>query len=76
LAFVSAGFGLAVISEPLQKIPAKDVVFRDLAPQDRAWVPVGAAWKPDALSAPVAARFVDILAESCQDGNENVEAVA
>jgi DNA-binding transcriptional LysR family regulator len=76
LAFVAAGFGLAVVSEPLQKIPAKDVVFRQLAPQDRAWVPVGAAWKPDALSAPVAARFVDILAESCKDGNENVEAVA
>jgi DNA-binding transcriptional LysR family regulator len=74
LAFVAAGFGLAVISEPLQKIPAKDVVFRDLAPQDRGWVPVGAAWKPDALSAPVAARFVDILAKSCTNGNEKVDA--
>src|ERR1700761_1173423 len=62
LAFVAAGFGVAVVSEPLQRIPAKDVVFRDLAPEDSAWVPVGAAWKPDAVSAPVVSRFVDILA--------------
>ena len=40
LAFVAAGFGVAVISKPLQKIRAKNVIFRDLAPEDRAWVPV------------------------------------
>ncbi len=28
LAFVAAGFGVAVVSEPLQKIPAKDVITR------------------------------------------------
>ena len=39
LAFVAAGFGVAVVSEPLQKIPAKDVIFRDLAPEDSAWYP-------------------------------------
>src|SRR3984893_8248612 len=69
LAFVAAGFGVAVLSEPLQKIPAKDVIFRDLAPEDRAWVPVGAAWKPDALTAPVASQFIDVLAKSCANGN-------
>jgi DNA-binding transcriptional LysR family regulator len=69
LAFVAAGFGVAVVSEPLQRIPAKDVVFRDLAPEDSAWVPVGAAWKPDAVSAPVVSRFVDILAQICAGGN-------
>src|ERR1700686_4435320 len=69
LAFVAAGFGVAVSREPLQKIPAKNVVFRDLAPEDRAWVPVGAAWKPDAVSAPVVTRFVDILAQTCASGN-------
>jgi hypothetical protein len=36
------GVGVAVVSEPLQRIPAKNVIFRDLAPEDRAWVPVGA----------------------------------
>ena len=64
LAFVAAGFGVAVVSEPLQKIPAKDVIFRDLALEDRAWVPVGAAWKPNAISAPVASQFIDVLAQS------------
>jgi hypothetical protein len=56
---------VAVVSEPLQKIPAKDVVFRNLMPEARAWVPVGAAWKPDAISAPVASQFIDVLAEAC-----------
>src|ERR1700724_4618586 len=76
LAFVAAGFGVAVVSEPLQKIPAKDVIFRDLAPEDRAWVPVGAAWKPDAVSAPVVTRFVDILAQTCASGNGGSPACA
>ena len=31
LAFAAAGFGVAVVSEPLEKIPAKDVIFRDLS---------------------------------------------
>ena len=69
LAFVAAGFGVAVVSEPPQKIPAKNVIFRDLAPEDRAWVPVGAAWKPEAVSAPIVSRFVDILAQTCAGGN-------
>jgi DNA-binding transcriptional LysR family regulator len=75
LAFVAAGFGVAVVSEPLQRIPAKDVVFRDLAPEDSAWVPVGAAWKPDAVSAPVVSRFVDILAQICAAGSAETWAV-
>jgi DNA-binding transcriptional LysR family regulator len=69
LAFVAAGFGVAVVSEPLQRMPAKDVIFRDLTPEESAWVPVGAAWKSDAVSAPVVSRFVDILAQICADEN-------
>ena len=30
-----------------QPAAAEDVIFRALAPEDSAWVPVGAAWKPD-----------------------------
>ena len=67
LAFVAAGFGVAVVSEPLEKIPAKDVIFRDLAFKDRTWVPVGAAWKPDSLTAPAASNFIDVLAQTCSD---------
>ena len=69
LAFVAAGFGVAVVSEPLQKIPAKNVIFRDLPPEDRAWVPLGAAWKPDSLTAPVSTQFVGVLAQACAGGN-------
>jgi DNA-binding transcriptional LysR family regulator len=69
LAFVAAGFGVAVVGEPLQKIPAKDVIFRDLAPEADAWVPLGAAWKPDGVSAPVVSQFVDVLAQTCAGGN-------
>jgi DNA-binding transcriptional LysR family regulator len=69
LAFVAAGYGLAVVSEPLEKIPAKEVIFRDLCPADRAWMPVGAVWKPDSLTAPAASKFIDVLAQICGDGN-------
>jgi LysR family transcriptional activator of glutamate synthase operon len=76
LAFVAAGYGLAMVSEPLQKIPAKDVIFRDLSPEDRAWMPVGAVWKPDSLTAPAASKFIDVLAQVCGDGNGGVSSVA
>ena len=72
LAFVAAGFGVAIVSEPLQKIPDKDVVFRKLTSEDRAWVPVGAAWKPEAVSAPAVSKFVDVLAQACADANEGI----
>jgi DNA-binding transcriptional LysR family regulator len=75
LAFVAAGFGVAVVSEPLERIPAKNVVFRDLAAEDRAWVPVGAVWKPDSLTAPAASRFIDVLAKVCSDGNGGTDSV-
>src|SRR6202790_2777528 len=69
LAFERGGYGVGGGGEPLRKIPAKDVIFRALTPEDSAWVPVGAAWKPDAVSAPVVTRFVDILAQTCASGN-------
>src|ERR1700680_2303686 len=40
LAFVAAGVWRAGVQGPRRKIPAKNVIFRDLAPEDRAWVPV------------------------------------
>jgi DNA-binding transcriptional LysR family regulator len=69
LAFVAAGFGVALVGEPLPKIPARDVVFRNLTHEDRAWVPVGAAWKPEAVAAPVVSEFVHVLAQACAGGN-------
>ena len=76
LAFVAAGFGVAVVGEPLQKIPAKDVIFRDLAPEDSAWMAVGAACKPNALTAPVASKFIHVLAQICGNGNAGSHAPA
>jgi DNA-binding transcriptional LysR family regulator len=76
LAFVAAGYGLAIVSEPLQKIPAKDVIFRDLGPEDKAWMPVGAAWKSDSLAAPAASKFIDVLAKICSGGNEGVGSIS
>jgi DNA-binding transcriptional LysR family regulator len=67
LAFVAAGYGLAVLSEPLQKIPTEDVIFRDLCPKDREWMPVAAVWKQDSVSAPAASKFIDVLSEVCGD---------
>jgi len=69
LAFVAAGFGVAAVSEPLRRIPAKDVIFRDLIPEDRALMPVGAAWKPDGVTAAVASQFVEVLTQTCVTGN-------
>jgi DNA-binding transcriptional LysR family regulator len=65
LAFVAAGYGLAVLSEPMQKIPTEDVVFRDLSPKGREWMPVAAVWRPDSISAPAASKFIDVLTEVC-----------
>jgi DNA-binding transcriptional LysR family regulator len=76
LAFVAAGYGLAVVSEPLQKIPAKDVIFRDVSPENQAWMPVGAVWKPESLTAPAASKFIDVLAQICSDGNGGAGSVS
>jgi DNA-binding transcriptional LysR family regulator len=75
LAFVGAGYGQAV-REALQKIPAKDVIFRDVCPEERAWMPVRAVWKPDSLTAPAASRFIEVLARICGDGKGEAGDVA
>jgi hypothetical protein len=55
--------------DPLTGPSRKDVIFSDLGPEDRAWMPIGAAWKPDSLTAPAASKFIDVLAQICGDGN-------
>ena len=66
---------MAVVSQPLQKIPARDVIFRDLAPADRAWVPLGAAWMPGAVTDPVAAQFIDSWPKAVPTGPEESPAL-
>jgi CheB methylesterase len=48
IGIILSGNGSDGVDEPLQKIPAKDVVFRDLMPEERAWVPVEAGGEIDA----------------------------
>ena len=36
----------------------------DLTPEDRVLVPVGAAWKPDGVTAAVTSQFVDVLTQT------------
>ena len=46
LAMVAAGFGVAVVSEPIKRFPARQVVFKDLvAPKPVGVLPLGAVWK-------------------------------
>lgn len=52
--------------ELFRRIPAKDVIFRDLTPEDRAMMPVAAAWKRDGVTAAVASQFVDVLTQTVE----------
>jgi hypothetical protein len=45
LAFIAAGFGVALVSQPIKDFPIKDVVFRDLWSPQPVGIPLGAAWK-------------------------------
>ena len=65
LAFVAAGLGVALVSEPIKKFPARDVVFRDLAAPQPISIPLGAVWKKNGLESGVASRFVKTLRQVC-----------
>jgi DNA-binding transcriptional LysR family regulator len=65
LAFVAAGFGLAVVSQPVEQVAVPGVVFRELASRTPVRMPIGAVWNPDGVSAGVASQFVDVLAQVC-----------
>ena len=41
LAFVAAGLGVALVSEPVRKFPVREVVFRDLAASKPIRIPLG-----------------------------------
>ena len=65
LAFVAAGFGVALVSQPIKEFPAEDVVFRDLWAPQPVRIPLGAAWKRNGLSSGVVSKFVATLTEVC-----------
>jgi DNA-binding transcriptional LysR family regulator len=65
LAFVAAGFGLAVVSQPVEGLAFPGVMFRELTAETPLRMPVGAVWNRAGVSAAVAKRFVDVLAKAC-----------
>ena len=65
LAFVSAGLGVALVSEPVRKFPVREVVFRDLVASKPIRVPLGAVWKTNGLDSGVVSKFVDTLKQAC-----------
>jgi DNA-binding transcriptional LysR family regulator len=65
LALVGAGFGVALVSEPIKKFPARHVVFKDLVAPKPVKIPLGAIWKKNGLYSGVVSKFVATLSEVC-----------
>jgi hypothetical protein len=65
VALTAAGFGLAVVSQPVEAIAFPGVMFRELTAKTPLRIPVGAVWNHSGVSAVVAKRFVDALAQAC-----------
>jgi DNA-binding transcriptional LysR family regulator len=65
LDFVAAGFGVALVSEPIKKFPARHVVFRDLLAPKPVKIPLGAVWKKNGLYSAVVSKFVTTLSQVC-----------
>ena len=65
LALVAAGFGVALVSEPIKKFPARQVVFKDLVSPRPVSIPLGAVWKKNGLYSEVVSKFVTTLKEVC-----------
>jgi DNA-binding transcriptional LysR family regulator len=65
LAFVAAGLGVALVSEPVRKFPAREVVFRDLVASKPIRIPLGAVWKKNGLESGVVSKFVKTLRQVC-----------
>jgi DNA-binding transcriptional LysR family regulator len=67
LAFVAAGLGVALVSEPVRKFPAREVVFRDLLAAKPIRIPLGAVWKKNGLESAVVSKFVKTLSRVCAE---------
>jgi DNA-binding transcriptional LysR family regulator len=65
LALVAAGFGVALVSEPIKKFPARHVVFKDLVAPKPVRIPLGAVWKKNGLYSDVVSKFVATLSQVC-----------
>ena len=62
---MAAGLGVALVSEPIKKFPATQVVFRDLVTPQPVKIPLGAVWKKTGLYSEVVSKFVKTLSQAC-----------
>ena len=65
LALVGAGFGVALVSQPIKKLPPRQVVFKGLVAPKPVRIPLGAVWKKNGLYSEVVSKFVTTLEEVC-----------
>jgi DNA-binding transcriptional LysR family regulator len=65
LALVAAGIGVALVSDPVRRFPARQVVFKDLVTPQPVKIPLGAVWKTNGLYSEVVCKFVNILSQVC-----------
>src|SRR5258708_9949954 len=65
LPFVAAGLGVALVSEPGTKFPARDVAFRGLVASRLTKIPLGTVCKKNGLESGVVSKFVKTLRQVC-----------
>jgi DNA-binding transcriptional LysR family regulator len=56
---------VALVSQPIKKLPARQVVFKDLVAPKPVRIPLGAVWKKNGLYSEVVSKFVTTLEEVC-----------
>src|SRR5260370_41273536 len=65
LAFVAAGFGVALLSKPITNFPAKDVVFNDLLAPQPVRIPLGAIWNKNTRYSGVVCKIAPTFIHMC-----------
>jgi hypothetical protein len=54
-----------LVSEPIKKFPARQVVFKDLVAPRPVTIPLGVVWKKNGPYSGVVDKFVKTLSEVC-----------
>ena len=62
---MAVGLGVALVSEPVRKFPARELVFRDLVASKPIKIPLGAVWKKNGLESGAVSKFVRTFTQVC-----------
>ena len=65
IADLDPGFYDRLVSEPIKKFPARQVVFKDLVAPRPVTIPLGVVWKKNGPYSGVVDKFVKTLSEVC-----------